>query len=619
MKKFTLLLLLFIGSKSITYAQCINTEPYPSETISSNNSGDPQQINSCIYTGNFSTISNILSGLSYTFSLESEGEDVAKYITVTDVNNNFITHGTTPLVVNDISSSSIRLHYTEDAECGTEQWCLAAYIKVTLTCPFPTDIQISGVTTTNATFAWTPGADEQAWQVLIMEKGADAPTTSTQGTSVEDIPEYAVTNLEAAHRYEFYIRADCSSEYSPWRGPFSFNSECEPIEVFSENFDAVTDNELPSCWTALMVNASTEANISINSLSNSNPNAVILSNANSPETAGIYLISPKLSTVTTASHRVKFYTRGYGNVTLQVGTISATTADATFTSIATINVTPNYTEHIVDFTGYEGTNTYIAFRHQNLNSYNPVFIDDIRWEAAPSCPDVQNIQTIGLSPNTATIGWSAGNVATQWDIVYSQTATDPNLLTPISPAPTEPEGTITGLEADTEYKAWVRSSCNGEVGAWSNPITFKTSCVATATLNENFESAPFWGLPECWSAIVAEGSVLNSKVRVQNNNAASGSNAVALSNNDSGSNSKIILVSPNLSTLATSTHRVKFYAKSNVPAQLEIGTLASPATGATFTVFAPLAITTSYTEYIVDFSSYTGNDTYIGFKHASGQ
>ncbi|MDR6967472.1 hypothetical protein J2X31_001483 [Flavobacterium arsenatis] len=619
MKKIILLMLLFIGSKSLMFAQCINTDPYPSDAVTSTNTGDPQEINSCVYMSNYSTITNIIEGLAYTFSLKLNGEEVNKYVTVTDTQNNILAQGATPLVLSSIPLPTIRLHYAEDSSCTpvAEPLCHAAYIKVTLSCQFPSEILISGVTTTNATFSWIPGGDETAWQVMILPKGSDSPTPDTQGTPVNEEPTYSVSNLEVAHQYDFYIRADCEDEYSPWRGPYSFNSECNPIEIFSENFDSITNNQLPSCWTGLMVNAS-EANVGINSLSNSNPNAVQLTNGNSPTTAGIYLISPKLSTVSTASHRVKFYTRGYGNVTLQVGTISSTTADAIFTSIATINATPNYTEHIVDFTGYEGTNTYIAFRHANTNSYNPVFIDDIRWEPAPSCPDVQNAQPIALTPNTATIGWSAGN-ATEWDVVYSQTETNPALLTPIVPSPTEPEATITGLLADTVYRAWVRSSCDGELGAWSNPITFRTACLATATLNETFESAPFWGLPECWSAIIAEGSVLNSKVRVQNGDAATGNNAVALSNNDEGLNSKIILVSPNLSTLATGTHRVKFHAKANVPATLQVGTLNSAATGATFNTFEPLNITTSYSEYVVDFSSYSGTDNYVGFKHASGQ
>jgi hypothetical protein len=620
MKKNTFILLLLLFYTALNYGQCINTNAYPSESIVSDNSGDFQEINSCVYTGDYSTVSNITVGSTYTFDLRSEGQSVVKYITVTDVSNNVLAQGATPLSVDAISETSVRLHYTEDATCATQQWCLASYVKKTLACPFPTNVLITGVTTTNATFNWTPGDAETMWEVLVLPIADDAPTASTTGTAVTGTPSYNYTNLSTGQSYKFYLRANCGDDYSPWRGPYNFNSACDPIAVFSENFDASTDGSLPSCWTGLLLNASTEASVSINGLSNSTPNAVQLANDNSGAAAQIFLISPKLSTVGTASHRLKFYTRGYGNVTLQVGTINSTTSDAVFNSVATINATGNYMEHIVDFTGYSGTDTFIAFRHANVSTYNPVFIDDVTWEPAPSCPDVQGIKTTNLTQNTATIGWIPGNTPTAWDVVYSETATDPTTLTPIASAPNTPSVLISGLQPNTTYKAWVRSSCDdgADKGAWMNPITFTTPCTATALLNEGFESGEFGTLPDCWSSILSD-DLLNSNVGINTNNGFSSNNAVALFNGDESANSKIILVSPSLSTLATGTHRVKFYARSNGDATLEVGTLDSPASGATFSDFQTINTTSDYAEYVVDFSTYVGTDTYFGFKNTSGQ
>lgn len=600
------------------HAQCTNTIPYPTDSVISNNSGDPQQINSCVYTGNYSTVSNLLTGSDYTFSLFSNGVAVDKYITVTDINNNAIAYGLSPLTVTAVNVASARVHYSESAGCEAVDWCLEAYVKITLSCPFPTNIQVNNVTTTNASFEWTEGGSETSWEVLVLPNGDPAPTPSTQGAVVNGTPSFSVNNLEAAHQYQFYVRANCESEYSPWRGPLDFNSGCNPIATFNENFDE--SPELPSCWTALKTNASPYAFIGVNSLSNSIPNAVQIANDNSGPGAQLLLISPNLSTVGTGTHRLKFYTRGYGNVTLQVGTIDTTTSDGTFNLIDTVNATANYTEHVVSFTGYTGSDTFVAFRHANTSTYNPVFIDDIRWEQSPLCPDVQNILATGLTQNTATIGWTPGGTEEQWDVVYSETATDPSTLTPISPAPTEPEATISGLQPNTTYKAWVRSSC-GEtlgVGAWMNPITFTTACIATNTFNETFESTANGNVPECWSAILGGDSAINSSIRVVSSNASTGSKAIQLYNGDEGI-SKIIFVAPSLNTVTTGTHRVKFYAKSNSPATLEIGTLGSAAEGSTFTAFQSVAVTPTYSEYVVNFATYAGTDSYIGFKHASGQ
>ena len=622
MKRITLLLFL-IACASGGYAQCTNTVLNPSETIVSNNSGDPQEINSCVYTGQYSTVSNLNVGQQYTFSLVDNGTPAVKYITVYDLSSNLIAHGETPLVVPSVPVTSVRIHYSEDENCGTAEWCLNAYVTATLTCPFPTNIQISGVTTTNASFAWTPGNSEEAWEVMVLPKGTEGPTPSTSGTPVTDGPAYSTTTLTAALQYQFYVRADCGSEFSPWRGPFNFNSGCPAVEVLNENFDSVEYGELPTCWTGLFVNAANDAFIGAQGgMNQSPPNSVQLANGSSPVGAHIMLISPNLSTVGTGTHRLKFYARGYGNVSVQVGTINATTANGTFTSIATINATSNYIEYTVDFAEYSGTDTFIAFRHANTATYNPVFLDNIRWELSPLCGDVSDILVTNLTQSTATISWEPGGSETAWDVVYSDTEEDPSLLTPISPAPSDtPEATISGLQANTTYKAWVRSSC-GEtigVGAWMNPITFTTACAATNLLNETFESTNNGQLPECWSRIISGSSIFNTSIGVNSNSAVSGTKAVALFNGDGETASKIILVSPSLSTVTTGTHRLKFYARANGSATIQVGTLDSAAEGATFTSFLPLTVTGDYTEYLVDFTNYVGTDTYIGIKHTAGQ
>lgn len=623
MKKFTLLIVCLLAFASEIHAQCINTLPNPSESIISNNSGDPQEISSCVYTGNFSTVSNINLDQSYIFSLASSGEAVEKYITVTDINNNVIAHGLTPLTVENISYESVRVHYSENAECETEEWCLNSYVTAILSCPFPTDILINNVTTTNATFSWIPGGTESSWQVLVLPIGDDAPTLETSGIVVEEDPEYSVDNLTAANQYQFYIRSNCESEFSPWRGPYNFNSGCVPVEILNENFDTLEYGDIPSCWNVQKVGASSDTFVGVNGgFSNSAPNTIQIANGSSASTVNILLISPQLSTVTTGTHRLKFYARGYGNVSVQVGTVNTMTADAVFTSKETINATANFTEYTVDFTDYEGTNNFIAFRHANTSTYNPIFLDDIRWELAPLCPDLDDIMVTEVTTSSATIGWEPGGSETQWDVVYSDTIEDPTLLTPVSPSPSEnPEVTINGLQPNTTYKAWIRSSCGEEfgVGAWMNPVTFTTPCVATSLVNENFETTDFGDLPACWSAILGGSSVINSTVIVTTGNGTAGSKAVALSNSDEGDNPKIILVSPHLNTVTTGTHRLKFHAKSNSPATIEVGTVGSPAQGTTFTSLEDFEINHIYSEFVVDYTTYSGTDNYVAIRNTSGQ
>ena len=73
----------------------------------------------------------------------------------------------------------------------------------------------------------------------------------------------------------------------------------------------------------------------------------------------------------------------------------------------------------------------------------------------------------------------------------------------------------------------------------------------------------------------------------------------------------MMLIAPEVSNLAAGTHRASFWAEGD--STIIIGTMSNPANPATFTIFDTLVNPTprSWTNYKVDFSSYTGTDQYI--------
>lgn len=619
MNRITLLLFILFGYTVGGYGQCINTNMYPSDPFASDNSGYVRTINTCVWTENdYSLVTGLNAGWSYEFSCDSGETGIAKYITVTDEDNNVIESGYSPLTI-VAANASVRVHYAENESCDGLEMCNIARIKATLPCPFPTDVIISGVTTSAATFSWTAGGEETQWEVLLVEASADGPSDETAGIAVNGTPTYAVSDLLSAAPYKFYIRANCGSEFSPWVGPYNFSGGCDPITTVNEGFESTEPPVLPTCWTGLLVNAAEYASIETVWNGHTGNYAVQIANDESSSSALLMLVSPKMSTVATGTHRVKFFARSFGSATLEVGTSSSATSDAVFTPIQTITVGDTYAEYTVDFSDYEGEDTFFAFRHPSPFTYNPIFIDDIRWELSPLCADVQGIAITSASTNSATLSW-AGNGEPGWDIVFGTVdVDDPTTLTPVSPAPTgEPVGTISGLLPDTDYKVWVRSSCGGTdgVGAWIGPVSFRTPCLPIATFNENFNSTDFWGLPSCWTSIIAGETVSNSAFAFVTGDGLNGSRSAELSNFESEATDEIILVSPNLSTLTTADHRLKFYGRSG--GSVEIGTLSSPIGGGNFTNFQTIQLTTNWAEYVVDFSDYQGTDTYIGIRHAGG-
>lgn len=624
MKKITIFLCLLAGYLIPAYSQCTSEALYPFTPTVSNNSGVAQQISDCVYAGDYSVINGLTVGGDYKFTCTwNDDTSVHRYLTVKDADDNVIAHGISPLTVNDITASSIRLHYSLDADCGTENECSTATILTVLSCPLPLNAQLSAVTTTGASFTWTQGGSETAWQVLVLGENEDAPTSSTSGTPVLTTAAWTTTvPLAVGTGYKFYVRSDCGSEYSPWGGPYNFSTACNSVAAFTQSFETTALDEVPDCWTAILAGASSNAFIETGDfMGYQSTNSIQLANSDSAPTANIMLVSPPLSTMTTGTHRVKFNTVGYGDGEIEVGTVNSQAPNAIFTLKETVPVSNTYTEVVVDFSDYTGTDTYLAFRHPNTTDSNPVFLDNIRWELSPLCPDVTALTVDGVTTTSGSVSWTPGGAETQWDVVYAeQSVSDPTGLNPIVPAPTgTPAATIPGLTPNTAYNAWVRSVCGGTDGdgAWIGPISFRTACLAVNTISENFTSTPTGEMPDCWTAIFDGEDVSQyAYIEVSSGSGVEGGKGLRLYNNDSGSDSNIIAVMPNLGNLSAGTHRLKFMARTDGTSSLEVGTISSATNGTTFTSMESIDLTGTYAEYVVDFTGYTGTDTFIGLRYA---
>jgi len=620
MKKFTLLIPFLTLFSFSSHAQCIDPESdqYPSDTVVSENLGFVQEIETCIFASEHTRISNILIGEDYVFSMADSNDDTQRYVTVTDLDDNAIAFGPSPLTVEDITVAEIKVYYSENAECENADGCHTNTIQILLTCPPPVGINVSGVTTTNATFTWEPGSETE-WEVLVLEASLPAPTSTTDGTEVQNNPEFSATTLQSATEYTFYVRANCGSEFSPWNR-LNFFSACDPVNSFVQNFDSTEYPDLPICWTSLVGGEGVSEDAYVQTLEYNGTNdshSVEIYRSESGPDANVILVSPALGNLSLGTHRLKFSSYAYDPADFEIGTLDGTTADATFTLYEGLEIEAQNNEYAIDFTGYTGTDTYIGLRM--VSGYS-VFLDDIRWEVAPLCPDVSGVAFSNTTPNSATIVWNPGGDETEWDIAYgAPTLIDPSGLTPITPSSTgTPEGTISGLEPGTTHNVWVRSVCGENDGAWIGPITVTTDCLPTASFNENFDTTEYLELPDCWSSIIrGEQLTQYDRVGTYDSEAHSAPNSLMIARDYLSTES--ILVSPNLSNLGAGTHRIKFYGLSYADdPKIEIGTLNSTSDLAEFSLIEEVELTDSHQEYVVDFTIYEGTDTYIGFKLNSG-
>jgi len=497
-------------------------------------------------------------------------------------------------------------------------------------CPDVTDISFSDITTITATANWNAESGGNSWEYVygpatVTDPAGLSPTTSS-ATSV------VLTGLEANTTYNVWVRSLCEAGIGYWAGPETFKTACLPTAYVSENFDASTN--LPDCWATILrgEGLTTAASINVVASGNSSPNSVTFFpfNSNISGTAEMILVSPALSNLG-ADYRLKLHASKAG--TFEIGTLDTNDDSAVFTSFDNITVTSSYAEYKIDFSSYDGTDKYIGIRLTSTTGFSffqSVNVDDIIWEPNPACPDIEisGISFSDITTTSANVLWEPADDETTWQVAYGPLS----IIDPADAIHVDATGSsnkvITELTENTGYKVWVRSMCSAGTGAWIGPVIFRTACLPTTAFNENADSVTAPELPNCWSKIIrGESMGQYANIVTMNSDSHSGSNSINLYNDytDTSANSEtvndIILVSPNLTNLANSSYRLKFYALSYQSGSIQIGTLNGSDNSADFTPLEveDILLTDSYHQYVVNFDNYTGTDTYIGIRLTSEQ
>lgn len=165
--------------------------------------------------------------------------------------------------------------------------------------------------------------------------------------------------------------------------PLVVNGTCVDPRItalpFSEYFDSVTAPALPLGWTPYINSTSTSAVVATynsTTYAQSAPNSVRLYNP-SDASADLRLITPQIM-VPMNTIRLKFYARSTSaGYPLLVGTVSALDGTGVFTQLASINLTTTKTEYTVLYTGYEGTDQYICFKHGLGGTGRSLYVDNV--------------------------------------------------------------------------------------------------------------------------------------------------------------------------------------------------------------------------------------------------
>jgi len=113
----------------------LNTAAFPSTPVTPNANGTVTQISTCVFPEEYSTITGILTGATYEFTVSEGG-----YITIRSgtFNGLVVAQGISPLQVTAASNANLFAHYNVDASCAQATGCRINTVQILLDCTLPT-------------------------------------------------------------------------------------------------------------------------------------------------------------------------------------------------------------------------------------------------------------------------------------------------------------------------------------------------------------------------------------------------------------------------------------------------------------------------------------------------
>lgn len=340
-------------------------------------------------------------------------------------------------------------------------------------CPAPSALAVSDVTTSGATLEWTENGSATEWEVVYGAAGFDVETTGTT-VSVATNPSTSITDLESSSSYEFYVKSICDeNDESGLAGPYVFRTDCDIITslAYLENFDSygTGPEAFPACWER--VTYTSGANIWPSIVSQNTTSGSGSLKFQSATNTPTYAISPAFEEDIT-NLRVTFMLQreGTSSGTIDVGVMSDASDTDTFELVQTIDPDHNnHQEYTIDFNqvSLSGSGNFIALRHNSNNSFWYYWLDDFEVDLSPSCVEPTALSATNISPTTADIEWAAGAGETSWEISWGTSGYTPGDADEINTVTvTSTNYQITGLSALTDYEVNVRAICGEEESDW---------------------------------------------------------------------------------------------------------------------------------------------------------
>jgi hypothetical protein len=395
----------------------------------------------------------------------------------------------------------LELTLNQSFNASSADWSnIVVTIFETPTCPEPSGLNISALTSDSVDLDWTAGNVETTWNI---EWNGGADFTPGNGeeegsTTVNTNPTTSLSGLTPSTQYFLYYQAECGpGDNSLWVGPVNFTTLNVPPPapvgvtcstgdssfIYTAEFDAfegwtgdLTTTDQSGFWEIPGASGSIDTGPSA-AFSGAN---YMNYEASGGATNTASAVSPAIDlSSATDGAELSFYMHAFGEDmgTLNVGVGNSATGPFTtlFTWVGELQ-TSNGADWVpvgINLDAYLGQTIYVEFSHTGTGDFNgDMSIDLMRVETCGTfCIPPSSITIANLTSDSVDFSWTANSGETSWEYVVQPAGTG---------VPTN--GTVVGvtnvsetnLTPETDYEIYVRANCTTGDSSWAGPINFTT-------------------------------------------------------------------------------------------------------------------------------------------------
>ncbi len=348
------------------------------------------------------------------------------------------------------ANGCLTFRFRSDASVNRPGWIANVTCAPPPTCPAPTQLVATNITSDSVTLGWTSNGTATLWHVLALPCGSPAPTAATTGWQTATVNPFVVAPLTSATCYNFYVRSVCNNgaDIGPW-SPFITATTLTAPPVCGGNFiDAggPTANYPNNSDSTVTICPSIPGQIVTVTFTAFNTeatwDALYVFDGNS-------IASPQIASTNPAANVPGGLAGGFWGTVIP-GPFTSTDASGCLT---------------------------FRFRSDGTIN-NPGWIANITCSPPPTCPKPTALVTTNVTINSVTLGWTNNSSATLFEVVALPCGSQPTASTAGTQTSLNPF-TISGLDPSTCYTLFVRAICTADtdLSLWSAGWNITTQAI----------------------------------------------------------------------------------------------------------------------------------------------